>query len=60
MQVWFLGIVTLNLIFGIKLLRVWGISENLCGPIAFVALTGVPRVRMSGTNAQLLPIFPAL
>lgn len=60
MQIWFILIATLNLILAVKLLRELKLSASLVGPIAFAGFAGVPWVWMTGTHAQLLPIFPAL
>ncbi|MDB4384602.1 hypothetical protein N9Z12_00985 [Opitutaceae bacterium] len=60
MQIWFILIAALNLILAVMLLRELKLSESLVGPIAFGAFSGVPWVWMTGTHAQLLPIFPAL
>jgi len=60
MQFWFILISCLNLVLAAKLLRELKLTESLVGPIAFAAFAGVPWVWMTGTHAQLLPIFPAL
>ena len=60
MQIWFILVAALNLTLAVKLLRELKLAESLWGPIAFVAFAGVPWVWMTGTHAQLLPVFPAL
>lgn len=60
MQWWFICIAGLNLVFATRLMREWNLHPWLRGPVAFAAFAGVPWVWMTGTHAQLLPIFPTL
>lgn len=60
MQGWFLVVALLNLLLARRLLAQLTLTPWLQGPITVLAFAGVPWVWMTGTHAQLLPIFPAL
>jgi len=60
MQFWFILVAALNLASAVKLFRTLKISTAWAPPMAAIAFAGVPWVWMTGTHAQLMPIFPGI
>ncbi|GAB5559574.1 MAG: hypothetical protein SynsKO_12210 [Synoicihabitans sp.] len=60
MQFWFVSIAALNLIGAYRLLRELGVVSTWAAPLGTMAFAGVPWVWVTGTHAQILPIFPGI
>lgn len=60
MQIWFLALAALNLLSAWKLFKEAGVAGRWTAPLAVAAFAGSPWVWLTGTHAQMLPVFPGL
>ncbi len=60
MQGWFVIVAWLNLWSAHRLFLLLGVARLWGPPLAVAAFAGVPWVWMTGTHAQLMPVFPGI